>query len=73
MLDFFCSEANLAIELDGQGHGRSGQLVEDAKRDEQLTKMGIEVLRFWNSRLWKEPEVVKRTIWLALERRTLQA
>ncbi|MBO0695199.1 MAG: DUF559 domain-containing protein [Verrucomicrobia bacterium] len=46
VLDFYCPEAKLAIELDGGGHNsRIGQ-VRDCTREEFLARQGIDVLRF---------------------------
>ena len=48
ILDFFCSERKLAVEVDGDQHGfRSGEIA-DARRDEWLARHGIRVLRFTN-------------------------
>jgi very-short-patch-repair endonuclease len=58
VLDFFCNEAMLAIELDGSQHGDP----ERAKRDEQRTKwlerQGIRVVRVWNYDLLTNTEGV---------------
>ena len=43
--DFVCLEKNLIIELDGSQHCDNPQ---DIKRTAELTKMGFEVIRFWN-------------------------
>jgi len=69
ILDFFCIEARLNIELDGSGHGHPKQHAEDASRDARLEAKGIRVLRFWNSRLSREKQSVRDTIWLALQER----
>ena len=45
VLDFFCAEAKLAIEIDGEAHERGDQPRFDAKRDAQLRTHGIETLR----------------------------
>lgn len=47
--DFYCSEAKLVIELDGGGHAEAEQAAADVKRDEMFGKLGIRVLRFWNT------------------------
>jgi adenine-specific DNA-methyltransferase len=48
VLDFYCAELHLAIELDGgQHYGERGQL-KDRRRDEFLRDLGIRVLRFGN-------------------------
>jgi len=69
MLDFFCHEAKLDIEVDGSQHGFPEQRAADLERDSFLETQGIKVLRFWNSRLRREKEVVRNTIWQTLQER----
>ena len=45
ILDFFCAERDLAIEVDGEGHGLPDQVARDRRRDAWLTGRGIVVLR----------------------------
>jgi very-short-patch-repair endonuclease len=47
ILDFYCDEGKLAVEADGGQH--SEQLEYDARRTAYLERLGIRVLRFWNS------------------------
>ncbi len=54
ILDFYCPEAKLAIELDGGGHAEQAQKVYAAERERVLALRGIEVLRFWDNEVWKE-------------------
>src|SRR6056297_736117 len=49
ILDFYCHEAKLAVELDGAVHKQ--RLAKDAKRDAYLKSQGIEVLRISNDTL----------------------
>ncbi|OIP97997.1 hypothetical protein AUK40_02140 [Candidatus Wirthbacteria bacterium CG2_30_54_11] len=49
ILDFYCPEKQLAVELDGGHHGSENALVYDAMRTKYLESRGIKVLRFWNS------------------------
>jgi len=44
-LDFFCSDARLAIEVDGEAHGRGDRPARDAARDGWLEKAGVMTLR----------------------------
>jgi very-short-patch-repair endonuclease len=44
ILDFFCSELMLAIEIDGESHWQIGE--EDRKRQSRLEEIGIRFLRF---------------------------
>lgn len=69
ILDFFCVEAFLNIELDGGQHGHPMQLSADAERDAWLVARGVKVLRFWNSRLRREKQSVRDTIWETLQER----
>ncbi len=66
-LDFFCAEANLSIELDGGGHGHPEQCVQDLERTGFLNSMGIKELRFWNSRLRREQQSIRDTIFYELQ------
>ena len=72
VLDFYCSEAKLNIELDGSQHGHPEQLQKDAARDAWLAEHGILVLRFWNARLRRERDAVREIIWRALQERSPQ-
>ncbi|MFZ5477316.1 MAG: endonuclease domain-containing protein [Myxococcota bacterium] len=44
VLDFYCPEARLCVEVDGSQHGGP----DDAERDAWLQGQGIRVLRVWN-------------------------
>ena len=68
ILDFFCYEAELNIEVDGSQHGSPENQLADATRDAFLKSQGILVLRFWNADLRRKKEVIRDHIW-----RTLQA
>ena len=70
ILDFFCVEAFLNIELDGSQHGFPEQQQKDLERDAWLARAGVKVLRFWNGRLRREKESVRETIWRELQQRT---
>jgi very-short-patch-repair endonuclease len=70
ILDFFCLEALVNIEIDGSQHGFPDGLETDRKRDAWLEAHGIKVLRFWNSRLRHEKEVIRNTIWQTLQERS---
>ncbi|WP_188449090.1 endonuclease domain-containing protein [Sphingomonas psychrolutea] len=45
VLDFFCAEVKLAIEIDGEVHARGDQPAFDQRRDAQLALYGIATLR----------------------------
>jgi very-short-patch-repair endonuclease len=69
VLDFFCMEALVNIEVDGFQHGFSENRTSDAVRDAWLEKKGVMVLRFWNSRLRRERQAIRDTIWRVLQER----
>jgi len=66
IVDFYCDEARLAIELDGGGHGHEEEAAYDALRTSELAKLGIRVLRFWNNDVTGNLDGVLKTILDAL-------
>ncbi len=58
ILDFYCVEENLAIELDGQEHYSEAGYESDLKRSNFLREQGIRVLRFENEDVFKNTEEV---------------
>jgi very-short-patch-repair endonuclease len=48
IVDFFCAEVKLAIELDGSGHCRHFGQTSDLDREIELYEQGVRVLRFHN-------------------------
>jgi len=48
IVDFFCPEHRLIVELDGGQHGTDEALRYDAERSEWLAANGYRVMRFWN-------------------------
>jgi very-short-patch-repair endonuclease len=45
VLDFFCAEARLDVEIDGRGHDDPGRMQSDRQRDLWLDNQGVRVLR----------------------------
>jgi very-short-patch-repair endonuclease len=57
ILDFYCPEVRLAVEIDGPVHSDPDQIRHDARRDEWLAMRGVRVLRIPSG--WtKEPGAV---------------
>lgn len=48
IVDFYCSEAKVVVELDGEQHYDGKTEAKDKIRDEKLMKLGLKVLRFSN-------------------------
>ena len=51
ILDFYCKQAKVAIELDGSQHYQDNRKINDAVRTKFLEKLGILVLRYSNKEL----------------------
>ena len=49
ILDFFCPEERLAIEVDGGQHADILGQQCDARRNSYLRDLNIRVIRFWNN------------------------
>jgi very-short-patch-repair endonuclease len=62
ILDFYCPECRLAVELDGQGHFNSMMSEYDYRRDEYLKKLNIRVVRFENRLVFENLEGVLHMI-----------
>lgn len=58
ILDFYCPKLRLAIELDGAHHYSAEGKKKDEKRDDNLRKLNIRVLRFPNSEVREDIETV---------------
>jgi very-short-patch-repair endonuclease len=69
ILDFYCIKAGLVVEADGGQHSLPEQLEYDHIRTSALESLGIQVLRFWDCDVLKDPDAVKRTIYRALTER----
>jgi very-short-patch-repair endonuclease len=62
VLDFFCVERQLALEVDGGVHLQPGQAEHDAERSAFLAEQGICVLRFKNEEIERDLEGVLKRI-----------
>jgi len=60
IVDFYCKDLMLAIEIDGESH--YGKEDKDAKRDKRLNELGIKVLRFDDTELRYDVERVVNAI-----------
>ena len=68
ILDIFCPEVRLAVELDGAPHFNVIGAELDAKRDRYLEEQGILVLRFENREVFEDLEYVLGVIRKNFER-----
>ncbi|MBX7153604.1 MAG: DUF559 domain-containing protein [Candidatus Kapaibacterium sp.] len=69
ILDFYCHDAELSIELDGSTHLSVEQKQHDKQRTEYLNSIGIYEMRFWNSEVLNNIDSVLEQIGSELQRR----
>ena len=66
VLDFYCHEARLAIEVDGGQHNEPDKKRTDKERTTFLESKGVKVIRFWNNDVLRETEAVLEQLYDAL-------
>ena len=49
IVDFYCPERSLVVEVDGDSHADTKQLNKDRERDDYLRSIGLRVVRYSNS------------------------
>jgi len=73
ILDFVCFERRIAIEIDGAQHAQSEQAAHDARRDATLARADFLTLRFWNSDVNADIDMVVESILArAMEREAIR-
>ena len=60
VVDFYCSECRLAVELDGESHLNSIKAEYDARRTAFLSKLNVQVIRFENRMVFENLQGVWR-------------
>ncbi len=68
ILDFYCPERRLAVEVDGGQHADVYGQQHDAHRDKYLKDLNIRVIRFWNNDVLQNIEGVGQKIREEIER-----
>jgi very-short-patch-repair endonuclease len=67
VLDFYCPELKLAIEIDGDSHFMPGAEEQDRTRQEYIEAYEIRFLRFTNADVCENLDGVCQTIYNAIE------
>jgi very-short-patch-repair endonuclease len=63
VLDFFCVEHQLVVELDGSVHNLPDQIEHDEERTKFLNERGLKIIRFKNVEVEKNlPDVLRRIV-----------
>ena len=63
IVDFYCHEIGLVIELDGSQHGTDEAIEYDAERTKFLEALGLTVVRYWNHDVLGRTDVVLEHLW----------
>jgi very-short-patch-repair endonuclease len=66
ILDFYCAEARLAIELDGTHHRAAWTKDAEWQRTRMIESLGISILRIPNELLVRDPQLVEQMIRAAI-------
>jgi very-short-patch-repair endonuclease len=72
IVDFYCKELMLAIEIDGASHINEDVYYNDIKRQKELELLGVRFLRFQDSEVKKGMNEVLRIIQYWIEENQLQ-
>ncbi len=67
IVDFYCTELNLVIEIDGYSHEDEAQQVYDLNREAELKRHNLEIIRFTEQEVRKDMENVLRTLLAYIE------
>jgi very-short-patch-repair endonuclease len=62
VLDFYCPEVDLAVEIDGEAHERGDRPERDASRDEWLRLRKVRVLRINAAQVLHDLDAVVRHV-----------
>ncbi|MEO8558337.1 MAG: endonuclease domain-containing protein [Rhodospirillales bacterium] len=60
IVDFFCEQVRLIVELDGGQHSEAANA--DARRTAYLNTFGYRVIRFWNNEVFENIDIVLDSI-----------
>ena len=63
VLDFFCHEMKLAVEVDGGQHNEAEHRCKDAQRTAYLADQGITVVRYWADTVLKDTSAVLQDLY----------
>jgi len=62
IVDFYCKDLQLAIEVDGNSHNSDEALDKDEIRQKRLESLGVKFLRFDDEEVKKQMNSVVKTI-----------
>lgn len=69
IVDFYCPQAQLVLEVDGSQHMSGQNIKKDQYRDSYLKQQGVKVLRFDNLQVLNQIDAVIEKTYRAIELR----
>ena len=63
IVDFYCHELGLVVELDGSQHGTDDGIEYDAERTQFLEALGLKVVRYWNHEVLGQTDMILEDLW----------
>ena len=63
IVDFYCHEIGLVIELNGGQHNTENGQAYDVERTQFLETLGLTVVQYWNSDVLGRVDVVLEDLW----------
>ena len=67
IVDFYCKDLMLAVEIDGDSHDHEEIFIKDAERQKRLESLGVRFLRFDDVEVKRDMNNVLRTIEIWIE------
>jgi len=66
IVDFYCKDLQLAIEIDGMSHNYEEAFAKDEIRQQRLERLGVKVIRFTEAEMKNDMVNVMRTMEVAI-------
>ena len=63
IVDFYCHELGLVIELDGSQHGTVNAIEYDDQRTKFLEALELKEVRYWNHDVLGQTDIVLQDLW----------
>ncbi|MBI2345673.1 MAG: endonuclease domain-containing protein [Deltaproteobacteria bacterium] len=63
IVDFYCPERGVVIEIDGDVHAGEAQVARDQRRENYLRSLGLRVIRYMNDDVLNRLDAVFEDLW----------